>query len=202
MLPYFFIPRNIMTYTTRLDAVNTMLDVIGQAPVNSLDGPIGLDAIKAGAVLTEIDRKVQLMGWDFNDEAEYPLTPSSVSPFHIFIPSNFLSITASDPNRHLVQRGNILYDKDRRSFSFEDGLPVPCNVLLHVPFEELPEAARSYITITAARTFANRTVGDEASNAFTLRDEITSLATLRRNNARTRKKSMKDSWAVMRILAR
>ena len=54
--------------TTELEAVNTMLSMIGEAPVNSLTGTLPLDATIAKNTLTEISREVQAAGWHYNTE--------------------------------------------------------------------------------------------------------------------------------------
>ena len=46
-----------------------------------------------------------------------------------------------------------------------------------VPFEELPEAFREYITIKSARLFATRYLGDElAMNALMQEEQIAKIA--------------------------
>ena len=52
--------------TTELEAVNSMLATIGEAPVNSITGTLPLDASLAKNTLNEINREVQSAGWHFN----------------------------------------------------------------------------------------------------------------------------------------
>ena len=56
-----------MATTTKLDAVNTMLSAIGEAPVNSLSSGL-VEAEIAETILNTVDREVQSMGWHFNTE--------------------------------------------------------------------------------------------------------------------------------------
>ena len=66
-----------MTYqTTQLQAVNSMLSTIGEAPVNSLDSGL-VDAETAETVLNEVSRDVQSFGWNFNTEPDYVFNPNS-----------------------------------------------------------------------------------------------------------------------------
>ena len=46
-------------------------------------------------------------------------------------------------------------------------------------WDELPEVARRYITIKAARVFGDRTLGSTQHHSFTMQDEMRALATLR-----------------------
>ena len=52
--------------TTQLEAVNTLLHTIGEAPVNSLTGTLPIDATLALNTINEISREVQAAGWHFN----------------------------------------------------------------------------------------------------------------------------------------
>ena len=60
--------------TTQLEAVNIMLHVISEAPVNSLTGTLPLDASLAKSTLEEINREVQSAGWVFNERYKYILS--------------------------------------------------------------------------------------------------------------------------------
>ena len=52
--------------TSELEAVNTILSAIGEAPVNSLTGSLPIDATQAQNLLKEISREIQAAGWHFN----------------------------------------------------------------------------------------------------------------------------------------
>ena len=56
----------LTTRTTHLEAINTMLSTIGEAPVNSLTGSLPTDASMAKNILDEVNREVQSGGWKFN----------------------------------------------------------------------------------------------------------------------------------------
>jgi hypothetical protein len=49
-----------------------------------------------------------------------------------------------------------------------------------LPFTELPQAARHYITIKAARIFQSRTVGSDALYQFTTLDERDAMIDLKK----------------------
>ena len=72
-----FIYSFMATLTTQLEAVNTMLGHIGEAPVNSISNTAELPVSAANAVtiLDEISREVQSEGWHFNTEIDKELTP-------------------------------------------------------------------------------------------------------------------------------
>jgi hypothetical protein len=54
--------------TTELEAVNTMLNTIGEAPVNTLVNMTSVDASSALSILNSVNREVQSQGWFFNTE--------------------------------------------------------------------------------------------------------------------------------------
>ena len=56
-----------MAGTSKLDAINTMLSAIGEAPVSSLSSGL-IEAEIAESILNTVDREVQSMGWHFNTE--------------------------------------------------------------------------------------------------------------------------------------
>jgi hypothetical protein len=55
--------------TTFLEAVNRVLQMLGEAPVNSLDGQFGL-AQQAQDSINDVSRKIQTEGWSFNTDYE------------------------------------------------------------------------------------------------------------------------------------
>ena len=60
-----------ITPTTELQAVNTMLSTIGEAPVNSITGTTTVDVSVAKNILDETSMSVQSQGWNFNTHTNY-----------------------------------------------------------------------------------------------------------------------------------
>lgn len=159
------------TPTTELDAVNTLLEIIGETPMTTFTDQMVADAVTARNILAEVSRAVQLEGWHFNTEEEYPLVPDGNG--EILPPSNCVKVkvdrqTALDFD--VVQRGKRLYNKKTHSFQFADTLYATLTILL--PFEDMPEAARWYITVRAGRVFQARVIGSGDLYDFTQRDEL------------------------------
>lgn len=154
--------------STALDAVNIMLSVIGEAPVNSLQGALPSDVAVALNLLQETNKEVQLEGWHCNSEPNYPLEPSADGCIHLS-PSVF-RITLEDPDsRDVVQRGTRLYDRINHTFIFTEAITATVHRLL--AYEEMPESFRWLITIRAARKFQDRVVGSPEQHTFTREDE-------------------------------
>lgn len=155
--------------TTELEAVNTMLSCIGEAPFNSLlvSGNEALDNAKR--VLDRVSREVQQVGWHFNTETDYPLLRNGSG--EISVASNVMQVdTTSDyANYDVTQRGARLYDRKTHSFVFDRDLKA--TVVFLLPFEDLPQAARGYITIRAARVFQTEMLGSDTQHRFTAEQE-------------------------------
>lgn len=191
-----------VTPTTELEAVNLLLDVIGEAPISNLENSAVVDAVKARAALSEVSRATQQKGWHFNTEIDYELVPT-VYEKEIILPGNCLRVDTTKAQRDfdVVQRGNRLYDRKNHTYKFDRSLKVDMVILL--PFEELPEVARYYISIRAARVFQARTVGSEALYQFNAQDETLALNDLKRAEGITGDYNMfSGSWSVAKILHR
>lgn len=156
--------------TTELQAVNVMLSVIGEAPVNQLEGANISDVATARNILAEVSKEVQSKGWDFNTEDNYPLVPDVDG--NICLPANIARVAVditSYPDHDFVQRGLRLYDK--KQHTYEVPHTVEAKIVLILDFEEMPEPFRRYVTIKASRIFQDRTVGSDTLHGFSAKDE-------------------------------
>ena len=163
--------------TTELESINIMLAAIGEAPVNSLTGTLPVDVKLAQSTLTEVNKEVQSEGWSFNTEIDVTLTRDGSN--NIALSADVLRI---DPNIHqhtnidAIQRGLKLYDRLNNKYDFDEDLI--CTVVYFRTFDEIPEPARRYITIKAARIFVDRLVSDDGLRTYTQQDEIRARAIL------------------------
>lgn len=191
----------ITTLSTELDAVNIILASTGATPINSLASITAADAAMAVSTLNEISRVVQSKGWRFNTEVNFTLPPTISK--EIFIPGNCVRIkpTGSDTHRDIVQRGNRLYDRASQSFEFPRA--VTAELVLLLPFEEIPETARRYITIRAARVLQERSIGSEVLYKFNALDEQEAHREFRRGESLADNYNiLSGSHSVSRILKR
>jgi hypothetical protein len=164
--------------TTELESVNIMLAAIGESPINSLSGTLPVDARLAQSTLSEVNKDVQSEGWSFNTEIDVTFTRDATTKL-ISLPTNILRI---DPNIHqhpsidAIQRGLKLYDRLNNKYEFDEDLI--CTVVYFRDFDEIPEPARRYITIKAARVFVDRLVSDDGLRSYTQQDETRARAIL------------------------
>ena len=192
-----------MALTTKLEAVNTMIAVIGEAPVNTLGGTaVPITVVQAENVLDETSRAIQSEGWHFNTEHEYPFTPDATNS-KITLPSNVLTIDL-DPQIYTdvdpVQRGNTLYDRKNHTDVWTK--EVKASVTFQLDFTEIPEQFRNYITIKAARIFSNRFLGSREIEGFALRDEVEAKARAIDSDSENADRTIFDNYSVLRVIDR
>jgi len=158
-----------------------MLNTIGEAPVNTLINMTAIDAITALSILQTVSRSVQVEGWFFNTEYNYPITPDVNG--ELLLPTNLLSIDSTELSDayELVQRGAKAYDRKNHTYTFTD--TVKCNLILLLAFDEIPEAARNYIALRAARILQDRLLGSDSLHAMNREDEYQALISLRLINS-------------------
>ena len=190
------------TPTTELQAVNILIGTIGTAPIQSLTGPLSADVSAARSILSEVVRAVQTVSWHFNSEYDYPMIADSVTG-KIAIPQNFTRIDVQDDWQwDVTQRGGFLYSKKKRTFDFGAGTTLLCEVLLQLPFDDLPEVARRYCNIRAARIFQARYVGAEELDGFTAAEEMQALMALQDAEGDTADHSLFNNYAAADVLDR
>lgn len=166
------------------------------------------DVVTALNTLGKVAREVLSEGWKFNTMVGIEVLPmdtyrwtdnaSYETELNVFkVPQGYLSwsLTSCPENGDLDmvermstgyrQEGSsvpVMYDRtynrdgarsDRYKSIYIDGI-------VAVQFENLPEAARRYIAIRAARQFASQVVGSQELVGFTFQDEVAALRTLKR----------------------
>ena len=167
--------------TTELECINIMLAAIGEAPINTLTGTLPVDAVTAQKTLAEINKDVQNEGWSFNQEFNVKLTRDGNN--QIALGTDMLKVDANvfdHPTIDVIQRGLKMYDRKNNTFVFDTDLT--CNVTYFRNFDEIPESARRYINIRAARVFVDRLVGDDGLRTYTAQDEARARANLMEND--------------------
>lgn len=186
----------IQTRTTELEAVNTILSTIGEAPLSTLTGSLPVDGTMAKSVLNEINREVQSMGWHFNTQPKVTLSKDAGNNT-IPLATNVLRVELnpylhSKTDYDIVQRDNILFNLVTNTSTFTEDLK-DVKVVYLLDFSEIPEQAKRYITIRSARVFHDRTLGANTLHKFSVADEEKSLVILRQAEASTGDYSVFDS---------
>ena len=158
------------TRTSFLNAVNRVLQMLGEAPVNSLQGQFGL-AKQAEVALNDVSRTIQTEGWSFNTDLEKKLERNSSN--EIELSSNVSRVVVDNleyPDIDVVQRGDKLYDRRNNRYTFDEDLIVDMTTILE--WDLLPEHARQYITIKAGRQLQEAIIGSSDLTKLNLTQEL------------------------------
>lgn len=193
--------------TTKLQAVNTMLAGIGEAPIAALPATRA-DGQMAESILDETTRDVLSMGWHFNTEVK---TLTRDINGKVAVPSDYAKIdlydeTMSRIDYEFVVRDDSgtmrLYNKAHGKNTFVLTIDPKCEIVYYQDFDKIPETARRYIMIKAARVFQDRIAGAPYVHQFQMQDEIMALAALRDQEATDSDYTIFDGWAAGRVVMR
>lgn len=158
----------VYTPMTELEAVNMMLDVIGEQPVTSIPTSGISEAVLAFNSLHRMSRKVQGRGLHCNTEYDYELTADIDGHFNF--PTDALYLDASDANVNVTRRGDVLYDLDNHTDVFTI-TTLAVELIRFLPFEDLPDHVREYIAVKASRNFQKHVLGSPDLHRLTKEDE-------------------------------
>ena len=150
----------VLARTSKLQAVNKALQMMGESPLNSLQGLLGLGNL-AEETLDSVSRKVQAEGWSFNTDYQMTLTRDSTTN-EISVGTN-VSRVVIDPYEYydvdVVQRGSRLYDRKNNTYAFSIDLKADMTVILE--WDDLPEHARVYIMTKAGKELQENMIGSK-----------------------------------------
>jgi len=161
------------TGTLAIDAIATNVNVTTQKPHYLIKGEkitVGIITDVTVSSVTTADTFVAdqtVTGTDII-YANRVVTPTTA----LLVDLNIYDYNNADP----IVRGKFIYDKSGGTYEFNDDLTAV--VVYQVPFEQsesgepaLPEYARRFITMRAARVFAQRHVGDPQLLQFCIQEE-------------------------------
>jgi hypothetical protein len=164
---------------TKLEAVNLMLDALGEDPVSSLASGLP-DAETAERFLDRVTMEVLAKGWSSNTDYEYDMARDADT--RVPLSSEVLRITTAGQDAwvkcsiRLLTGSRYLYDNTNESFTW-DRNPV-VNVVWNLDFEELPFELQNYIAYTAARKYQESELGSVALDSFIVRGQTEAWSAL------------------------
>jgi len=123
--------------STELEAVNAILNNIGETSVSSLEDETLVDALMARSLLTNVSRELQTKSWHWNTDLERKMLRNNKG--EIVLPTNTMMVepAGQDKGLALVQRGRRLYDRSKHTYNFDKDITV--NLTVSLPFDEMPE---------------------------------------------------------------
>tara|TARA_B100000287_G_scaffold435050_1_gene501592 strand:+ start:51 stop:656 length:606 start_codon:yes stop_codon:yes gene_type:complete len=159
-----------LSRTSKLEAVNRVLQMIGEAPVNSLNGQFGL-AKQAEDSLLNVSRRVQAEGWSFNTDYERTLTRDSNNEIPVGTDVSRVVIDIHQfPDYDIIQRNTKLYDRRNHTYEFTEDLKGDVTYMFE--WDDLPEHARQYIMTRAGRQLQEAIIGSADLTQINLTAEM------------------------------
>lgn len=184
---------------TKLDAVNIILNSMGEPKVVSLDAT-GVDAENALDLLQETSRDVQLQGWWWNTSTvQYPIDTNGF----IQLPINIAAVRSANYNylNNYVQRGQRLYDQDKQTFVFSGSVWV--EQVLFLDWTDLPDSVHQYIAYRAAVIAQERMIGAPDVDGYLVRTAQGAWLELLRDETKNNKANiLRDNWSSNQIVQR
>jgi|SRR6056300_818070 len=172
---------------TELDVVNSCLEEIHEAPIQTLVDQTSVLVAVAQRVYNEVTRSVLLKGWNFNTDREVTLSPDGSN--NILQGVDFLKADPCDVSLPYVWRGGKLWDYEENTDVFTD--TVDFNIVRSLDFADIPPYAQEYIKARTVRIFYGRSVGKGTNDYKVLTyDESEALAEMRRGDVQSSDKTL------------
>jgi len=164
---------------TKLDAVNQILESIGEDPVSSLSSGLP-DAESAERILDRVSREIQAKGWMCNLERKYLLSLTADKTVPLSDTVLRIDTVGTDKQINVSVRKYLnqfhLYDVDKHKFTFDKALTV--DIVWERDISDLTLELQLYITAKAARRFQESELGSVAADQFAVRAEQEAYAAL------------------------
>jgi|25_taG_2_1085351.scaffolds.fasta_scaffold00147_23 hypothetical protein len=165
---------------TKLEAINQMLDAIGEDAVSSLEATDIEDVEAALRTFDRVNRQIQAKGWHRNTDIEYELSRDAND--RILVPSNALRIDASGPHSHIdvvprkLNGFLYLYNRDDNVFTFGQDLIV--DIVRLLDFESLTPELQMYIAAKASAEFYADSLDSGTASQTLMKREMEAYAAL------------------------
>ena len=164
---------------TKLDAVNQILESIGEDPVSSLSSGLP-DAESAERILDRVSREIQAKGWLCNHERAYTLAITTDGTFPLSGDILRIDTVDGDKATNVTVRKYLnqphLYNIDTHTFVFAKSLSV--DIIWERDIGDLTPELQLYITAKASRRFQESELGSVAADQFAVRAEMEAYASL------------------------
>ena len=141
-----------------LDAVNEMLEAIGETPLASLSGTLPADATIARSILTRTTKAILERGWHFNSEDDVEFTPvlnkiAISSSTYCKVDHKYDYYTVYDCN---------LYDLTEHTDTFTEA--VDLDVIKYYTIDKVPEPIARFIVARSSKIFQQKVLGSDSIN--------------------------------------
>ncbi|MFA5623319.1 MAG: hypothetical protein WC981_03770 [Candidatus Dojkabacteria bacterium] len=192
------------TRYTEVEAVNMLLATVDMPSIDSIDTTYPL-VEKAVGILNNVFREVISLGLNFSKEVIrlYPDTTGAIiMPEKVVrIANPVKSLNAS----YFTMRGRKLYDLNRNTTDFsEEGYKqgIDVEVVVAIPFNDMPETAKNYIIKRSARIFQALVQGDGVRYQYTAQEELEAFTAMQRDSNEEGNYNILDGYSGRRPVNR
>lgn len=178
------------------EAINICLQAIGEQTIDEttiIEGHYEIE--QADFLIEQVKNEVLAMGFTFNEETNWPLTPNTDG--YIVIPTNILSIDGVTED--VIRKDGKLYDKTNKTYIFSN--TVLCDVTWSFDFDDIPPVFQRYIALKAARMLYQRLVAGDLIQVL-IKDEEDALLICRQHEDDVGDYNIFDDQSVSRALTR
>ena len=156
----------IFSQDPMLEAVNEIISSVGSPPINSLSNITNADGIDALRMLNKTSRRIQSTGWEWNRQDSVTFIPDALTN-KIAYPNDIIKAVSTS---RLIRKDGYFFDLDANTDRFTSSITVT-ELVRELAFNDLPEAARDYITAVTTRDFQRIKVGSgEVDQAIAQRE--------------------------------
>jgi hypothetical protein len=179
---------------TELDAVNVLLSIIGEAPIESfatVDTNEVSDSALARRTLTEVARDVMSEGWQWNTDRGVAIAPTADGTF--LLPSDTLKAVFSrqmDNDGRYVLRGLRVWDRVLQTYELDIERLVIDDLVRVLKWDDLPHTAQQYVVIRAGRIYSSRYINSSTIFSYTVQDEEYARGMLMRDEEQREQNNM------------
>jgi hypothetical protein len=211
---------------TELEALNQILQAADENPVIAINA-IGTEEQYHGLqILRDANREVQSVGWKFNLEHSFELEPFDTydwtdsqgieTELNLFEPpsdmldfnptpgvSQNLDFSIRQSVRYTPQQ-QVFYDRELNRDGFDSSLVefLYIDIVRLIPFDDVPEVARQYILMLAARRFLQTRKLETNALPWTERDVRMAEKTLMKRQSQKRRRNIFDHGDAFEALGR
>ena len=151
---------------TELEAINTILRMVGETPVNSLAVQELAPGALARELLKEVSRAVQSEGWYFNRQRDKVINPDAHGNLNVSIDT--IAVYPSkyerwDENAYYIT-DNKIFDVNNDTFEFQASKQF--NLIVLREFDKLPQEFKEYVTMLAGMRYAQSYSQSDILTAF------------------------------------
>ena len=185
---------------TKLQVINYMLRSIGEPPVSSLEEYAGIPSV-ANAILDFDDANLEVQSEGLI-ENNYVKTFTRNIDDTIRLPENTLSIRRLNTSTYpqLVVRDDKLYNVVDETFEFTEDIAL--EIVVELPFEDLPIYVQNYIQAIATLRFVQSTLGSSEHANFAERQLVDARLNFKKNTTRSKRRNIRDNYSIRQIVDR